>query len=63
MNVKTIYEKPETERLIVEMEASFCTGSGDNSTSENGSGSDVDIEGGQTDGGEIAEGDWSGSWE
>lgn len=63
MNMKLKYERPETERLIVEMEAAFCTGSGDDATSENGNGSEVDIKGGQTDGGEIGGSDWTGSWE
>ena len=35
MNMKLKYERPETERLIVEMEAAFCAGSGDEMKEDN----------------------------
>lgn len=35
MNMKLKYERPETERLIVEMEAAFCAGSGDEMNNSN----------------------------
>ena len=46
MDMKLKYERPETINFVVEMEAGFCTGSGDDATKDSNSGSEVTIGGG-----------------
>lgn len=54
MTKRTYYEAPVTELFRVEMEAGFCTGSGDDATStEAGNGSNVTINGGDGHEGEA----------